>query len=174
MVNLKCATTLRSMSAVRLKKLAKNEKIVGWYNLKKDDLVEALLLVEEPVTDHKNIKEDVEEFEKKGGEIVRCKDGRKLKVEPPTQRSALKSSKKKRTTKAKQEKDQSKKVSTPKRNNPEVITLKQICDDLGISSYKVRKHFRAEGIKKPGKQWAWDKSQKKEITEIKKVIGEIK
>lgn len=112
----------------------------------------------------------VDKYIKNGGEITECKPGRKWKEKPPTQKSALLTGKKRKG--AKKLIDQPKK-STPKRNNPEVVTLKQICEDLGITSYKVRKHFRAIGLEKPGKQWAWDKTQTKEINKIKKTIKEI-
>lgn len=119
---------------------------------------------------HKDIEKDTQEFLKEGGEITQCKLGRAWREKPPTQKSALKAPfRKKRKGPAKK----TAKRTTPKRNNPDVITLKQICEELGVGSYKVRKHFRAEGMVKPGKQWAWDKSQSREIKKIKSIIKKM-
>lgn len=170
---------LNDMNLVQLKKMAKTHKMKKYSTLNRKDLIDAILnppMVIKEETGDKS-QEAMDKFIEDGGEVTQCKPGKRFKTEPPTQKSALKSGRaKQKLKKVKAGKTLKKKPksSTPKRNNPDIITLKNICEELDIGSYKVRKHFRIMKLAKPGKQWAWDKSQTKEIEEIKSLINKLK
>lgn len=163
---------LNNQTVAVLKQIAKGRQILSWWSMNKTDLINALTIIKKipNQSKHEDIEEATEEFIKNGGKITKCKDGRAWKEKPPTMKSALLTGKKRRTCKTNKS---PKKKPTPKRNNPEVVTLKQICDGMGVSSYKVRKHLRSINLSKPGKQWAWGKDQAGEIDKIKKIIKEI-
>lgn len=47
----------------------------------------------------------------------------------------------------------------------DIITLKEICTQLGIEDSKARKILRKSGIEQPFNRWEWDKKQHKAIIE---------
>ena len=48
------------------------------------------------------------------------------------------------------------------------ISLKEMCDELGITTRKARHILREEGIPKPGKQWVWKDHDVAQVT--KKIL----
>ena len=124
------------------------------------------------LTPRQSLIQDVDQYLNKGGEVTQCKAQQNLARTAPTEHSAecnvhLRSAKPKAPGK---KKEKAKTQKADKVTNPDVITLQALVEAAGITGAQARKKLRASEIKKPGKQWAWEKGDK-QIKEVTKLLS---
>lgn len=72
-------------------------------------------------------------------------------------------------------KEKGEKIMKPEKkivDKNEEISLKEMCDELEITTRKARATLRKEGIPKPGKQWVWKDYDVAQVT--KKILEQNK
>ncbi len=79
-----------------------------------------------------------------------------------------KKSKKKTTSKTKKSSKAKKSKVESKEEQVEPITLKQICEEVGITPPAARRILRKEKVEKPGGSWSWTCTQ--EIEKIRSLL----
>lgn len=112
------------------------------------------------------VRKHVEKFEADGGVIQKLKPGVAMKVKASA-RGAEKNSirKGKKIRKAKGE---------GAARASDAVTLSSLLVELKIEGVVARKALRTSEIVKPGKQWAWEKTDTKAIAEVTKFLKGLK
>ena len=140
--------------------------------MKKKDLVEFLVSAVRK-TEEIDI-ESVDDFTNKGGSIKKIKSQLLPKVTPPVHNSAVPHEQKGRWGYGEVKKKIKKVKAKPARaDNPDGITLQSILLEFGVKGTTARKALRVSDIKKPGKQWVWDKTDKVSIKAVRKFIKHL-
>lgn len=104
-------------------------------------------------------RETSDEFESRGGKIIQLRPQRTLKPKPTGPLTAIKDLRPKKKKKVKNQSD-SAPVRSRIRTQEGVVTLQEILEQFSITGAKARKILRGSDIKKPGKQWIWDRNSK--------------
>lgn len=145
------------MTTLTLKELqtrGKALKITGWHKMNKDQLhaamIESLKIQGE--------SPDIQDFYLRGKQPTICPpagDGRRV----PTKQDQAMKPRRKPAKKVKAPK-KPKGETTPRQAPEGMITLAQICEEMGVEGRIARRKLRTSEIKKPGSTWAWDKGHK--------------
>ncbi len=119
--------------------------------------------------------ESVEDFTNKGGSIKKIKSQLLPKVTPPVHNSAVPHEQKGRWgyDAVKKKIKKTKSIKPARADNPEGITLQSILLEFGVKGTTARKALRVSDIKKPGKQWVWNKTDKVSIKAVRKFIKHL-
>ena len=151
---------MKNLNAAQVKQIAKELKVKNWWNKRRDDLV--IEIAEAKGWSHE--KPEVIEYLLAGGEIKALPYGPENKPEIRHQESAGKPSRRKPT-----KRKTPKKEKAPKATKEDVVSLKDICTELGIEGRIARRKLRTSDIQKPGKQWEWTPGHE-DIQKIKNLL----
>lgn len=153
---------MKNLNAAQVKQIAKELKVKNWWNKRREDLVAEI--AEAKGWSHE--KPEVIEYLLAGGEIKKLPYGPENKPGIKHQESAGMKKPRKRPTK----KTSTKKEKAPKAPKGDVVTLAQICEELGVEGRIARRKLRGSDIQKPGKQWEWTPGHE-DIDRIKELLA---
>lgn len=168
---------MKNLNATEIKSLAKTLKIQNWWTKKRAELFTEIVELK-GWTDHTH---EVQEFLVAGGEIKKLPDAGIPPIKVPRESSATliteenekwKNRNKKRRTPKKAKSD--KRVKSDKKakepaDKSGLVTLSNICIELGVEGRIARRKLRNSDIKKPGTTWEWEKGHK-DIDTIKALL----
>lgn len=141
-------------TAKELRTMAKELGIKGWHKLnKREELVSAIA----EKNGWSNEKPEVIEFLINGGKIKRLPGFEGVKPKPVRRDSEMQTPKKPRRTPRK----------VAKQSN--MITLRSICEELGVDGRVARRKLRNSDIPKPGSQWEWSQGHE-DIKRVKELL----
>lgn len=152
---------MKNLNAAQVKQIAKELKVKNWWNKKRQDLVTEIATMK----GWEGETTEVIEYLLAGGEIKQLPYGPEVKPEIRHQESAGKPARRKPT-----KKKTAKKEKTPKAPKGDVVTLAEICTEMGIEGRIARRKLRTSGIPKPGKQWEWNIGHE-DIQKVKDLLG---
>lgn len=115
----------------------------------------------------------IENYLTNGGKIKKLKSQELPKIKPILAQSAVPHIQKGRYNVEVVVKEPKEKTIKPRLNNPEGVTLQSILEEFNVKGTVARKALRSSEFKKPGKQWVWDRTDKKEIKAIRKFIKHL-
>lgn len=151
---------MENLNAAQIKELAKSLKIKSWWTKKRAELFTEIVELK-GWTDH---TVEIQEFLVAGGEIQQLPDAGIPPVKLPRESSASqisednkkwKESKKKRRTPKKSTKTDKKSTKKPA-DKSGLVTLFNICMELGVEGRIARRKLRNSDIQKPGSSWEWE------------------
>lgn len=152
---------MTNLNATQIKQIAKELKVKNWWNKRRDDLVIEISTIK----GWEGETPEVIEYLLAGGEIKQLPYGPEVKPEIRHQESAGKPARRKPTKKS----PKKVKEKTPKAPKEDVVSLKDICTELGIEGRIARRKLRTSDIEKPGKQWEWTPGHE-DIQKIKDLL----
>lgn len=168
---------MKNLNAAQTKELAKSLKIKNWWTKKRAELFAEIV----ELKGWTNEPTEVQEFLVAGGEIKKGPDVGTPAIKVPRESSATlltedndkwknKNKKRRKPSKKSDKKTskKSKKESTVK-DKSGLVTLSNICIELGVEGRIARRKLRNSEIKKPGSQWEWEKGHK-DIDTIKALL----
>ena len=154
---------MKTLNASEIKAIAKELKVKNWWNKKRQVLVEEIAAIK----GWENEKPEIIEFLLAGGEIEALPEAPQPVPKNSREDSAGgKAPQKKKPRKAKKNKEK-KKEKTQKDEN--LVTLKGICEELGVEGRIARRKLRGSDIEKPEGQWAWPVGHE-DIDRVKELI----
>lgn len=157
---------MKPLTAAALKAMAKELQIKDWWNKKKEVLLQEVS--EARGCGHES--PPVQEFLLQGGEIKSLPGFEGIAPKPTREDSAM-TARKKPVKKTPVKKTPAKKA-TPKKveSTGGLVTLGDLCKELGVEGRVARRKLRGSEIEKPGAQWAWEEGSK----ELNSVIELLK
>lgn len=165
---------MKKLNAAEVKQVAKSLKVKNWWNKKRDDLVAEIAAIKGWTQE----KPEVIEYLLSGGEIKKGKDPKLPGVKPETEKSAGKRRRPVKTSaRVRKEKGQDAEgaITKPrkkvKRDTSNLVTIQQICEELGVVGRIARRKLRGSDIKKPGSAWEWETGHE-DIEKVKSLLSE--
>src|SRR5690606_38446427 len=150
-------SSITRKTAKELRTMAKELGIKGWHKLnKREELVAAIA----EKNGWSNERPEIIEFLVNGGKIKQLPGFEGVKPKPVRKDSGVKI----QTTKPRRI---PRKVAKPVETN--MVTLRSICEELGVEGRVARRKLRNSDIPKPGSQWEWSKGHE-DIKRVKELL----
>lgn len=158
--------THKTLNAAEVKQVAKELKIKDWWNKKRAILVAEIA----EVKGWSDEKPEIIEFLLAGGEITKCPTPEFPAPKVTREDQAMLATEKRKPRKRPAKKSAGAKKPTKKAESTEgMITLAQICEEMGVEGRIARRKLRGSEIKKPGTTWAWPEGDEG-ISEVKDLL----
>lgn len=155
---------MKNLNAAEVKQIAKELKVKDWWNKKRADLVAEIA----EIKGWSHEAPEIIEFLLAGGEIKQCPASEFPLPKPEKETSAMVATEKKpRRRPAKKVKATTEKKSRQPQEG--MVSLSDICTELGVEGRIARRKLRTAKFEKPGATWAWAEGSK-EIEEVKDLL----
>lgn len=159
---------MTNLNAAQVKQIAKELKVKNWWTKKRADLVTEIA----EIKGWSNETPEIIEFLLAGGEIQKCPASEFPLPKPEKETSAMIAQdkpEKKKPRKRPAKKTAEKKTAKKKQPQEGMVTLPDLCKELGVEGRIARRKLRTAKFEKPGSTWAWEEGAK-EIDEVKELL----